>query len=254
MNLKSKDYACPSCGATLKYSPERQKLFCDNCQTSVNIEKQTIIEKYKWEDLKKYNIETIDKEENLKVLKCLSCGASVKLNRFEYSNKCEYCGNNIVGIFADKSKLTPNAIIPFKYGLQEAGKMMAKGVVNSRMFVPTEIRKGFPVDKIKGLYFPSFSYDAHSESDYDGVLAYTETYYSHGERKTRTVYKDIFGHHGMDLNDVVVSYEYYRLMKEKGIVLNNVDYKESESKDNIFVNDYRNKIIKFLTDSLELDK
>ena len=33
-----------------------------------------------------------------------------------------------------------------------------------------------------------------------------------------------------------------------------VDYKESESKDNIFVNDYRSKIVKFLTDSLELDK
>ena len=33
-----------------------------------------------------------------------------------------------------------------------------------------------------------------------------------------------------------------------------VDYKESESKDNIFVNDYRNRIVKFLIGSLELDK
>lgn len=204
MELTSKDYACPSCGATLKYSPQRQKLYCDRCETCVDIQKQPIIEKYKWEDLNKYNINTMDNSDEKRTLKCVSCGARIKLNKYEYSGKCEYCGNNIVGIFKEKNKLIPNAIIPFKYSLEDAGKMMAKGIANSKMFVPTELKKRFPVENIKGVYFPSFSYDAHSESDYNGVLAYTETYYSFGERKTRTVYKDISGHHSLDLTDVVV--------------------------------------------------
>lgn len=204
MKLKSKDYGCPSCGATLKYSPERQKLYCEKCETCVDIIKEKVTEKHSWEERKKFNTKAIEKSEEERVLKCVNCGANIKLNSLEFSKKCPYCDTNIVGVFTDENKLVPDTIIPFKYSLEEAKQLFAKGF-KKKMFIPRELKKNCPVDNLSGIYFPSYSYDSHTESDYKGVLATDHTYTdSQGNRKTRTTYKHISGHQIMDLKDVLV--------------------------------------------------
>lgn len=204
MKLKSKNYGCPSCGATLKYSPEKQKLFCEKCETCVDIAKEKITEKHKWEDRNKFNTNAIKKTEEERFLKCQNCGANVNLKSLEVAKKCPYCETNIVGVFTDENKLTPDAIIPFKYSKAEAKDMFIKGI-KKKWFVPNKLKRHIPVENLNGVYFPSFSYDAHTESDYKGVLAEDHTYKdSSGNSRTKTTYKHISGHQSMTLKDVLV--------------------------------------------------
>jgi len=52
-NLKSHDVECPSCGATMKYSPAHKKLRCDNCLTCKDIEFEMVQAKRPWEERNK---------------------------------------------------------------------------------------------------------------------------------------------------------------------------------------------------------
>lgn len=201
--FKAEDASCISCGASMKYSPERKKLFCAKCNSVKDIDFVSLTEKRNWEDRDKATISTKNWESLTKSLKCPNCGAGVVLNKLEYTKTCPYCNSGLIASENETNSFSPDGIIPFKFSKQEASNKFTEGV-KKKFFVPRAFKKVIPVENIKGIYIPAFSFDADSSSKYSGKLAIDETYTRNGKRYATTSYRNISGTHSQKLVDIVV--------------------------------------------------
>lgn len=202
--IKTNQASCPSCGATMRYSPEKSKLFCENCQTTKDINFKPITAKHAWENREKDTSKTKEWAEETKNLKCPNCGANVILNKLEYSKACPYCGSSLVGDISELPSIAPDGVLPFAFGKEEATERYVKGM-RKKWFLPNKFKKAPPVDDIYGVYIPSFSYDAITRSKYDGTLA-TDHHHtdSKGRSYTTTSYQHIHGIHNSAYKDILV--------------------------------------------------
>ena len=139
-----------------------------------------------------------------KVFKCSSCGSNIVLNALEVSSICPYCGSPCVIDESVDIGLKPDYIIPFKYSTEQVKELYKKGM-KRKWFIPNKFKKSPPMDHIKGIYIPTFAFDAHTESDYSGILEedYTTTD-SEGRSCTHTRSFGISGHVSLDHSDVMV--------------------------------------------------
>ncbi len=203
-NIKSSDVGCVGCGATMRYSPERQKLFCDNCETTKDIEFNKIAIKHLWAERDKATKSTKEWASQTKSLKCPNCGASVVLNKLEYSQNCPYCETALVGRSDEIEEISPDGIIPFKFSDLDASNKYVAGI-KKKFFVPNAFKKAPPTENIKGVYIPCFSYDADTTSAYRGTLATDHRYTDkNGRSYTKTTYRNISGIHKQQNIDVIV--------------------------------------------------
>lgn len=203
--VKTNKYSCASCGGTLVYAPEKQKLYCTKCETTKDIEFVPYKEKVLWENRNKgVRVNNMPNKQK-KHLKCPNCGADVEINHLEFSKKCAYCNSSLVGVMSEETQIDqPDGIIPFKLSKQQSASLFTQGV-KKKFFVPNAFKKAIPVENIKGFYIPSFSFDAKSKSTYTGVLEKDYKYRdSDGDTHTRTVTKPISGSHSATHTDVVV--------------------------------------------------
>ncbi|MBE7082730.1 MAG: hypothetical protein E7378_03555 [Clostridiales bacterium] len=202
MKKKVNNYECKSCGSGLKYLPEKQKLFCEKCGSLQDIVSVPIKEKNPYD---KTEFTHVDKaNNNLQNLSCPNCGAEVVMAPLEYSRTCPYCNSNLISSEIESEDLTPDGIMPFKFGKDVASKLYVDGI-RKKWFLPNAFKKAPPVEGIHGIYVPTFSFDAGSYSQYKGVLAKDSSYTdSQGHRHTRTSYQHISGTHQAKHVDVVV--------------------------------------------------
>lgn len=202
--IKTNEASCPSCGATMKYSPKRLKLFCENCETCKDIEFLPLGEKHLWENRNKNTSDVKEWAEETKNLKCPNCGANVILNKLEYSKACPYCGSSLVGDTSELPSIAPDGIIPFTFSNEEAVDKYVAGL-RKKWFVPNAFKKAPPVDNIHGVYIPSFGYDADTISKYSGTLATDHTTRdAQGNTHTHTTYQHISGTHKDKFVDTLV--------------------------------------------------
>lgn len=201
--LKANDCSCPSCGATMRYNPEKQKLYCDNCQSCKDIEFEALLMKHGWEE--KDRLKNLKEFANAtKALKCPNCGANVVLNKYEYSKECPYCGSNLVDRSAEDTNLAPDGILPFMFSDAVASQKYRDGI-RKKWFVPNAFKKAPPTENIRGIYIPSFGYDADATTSYTGKLATDHTRRdSNGHTHTYTTYQNISGTHKSQQRDILV--------------------------------------------------
>ena len=200
---KANDCSCPSCGAAMRYNPGKEKLYCDRCKTCKDIEVIAITKKHLWAE--KNNLKNLKSfAEQTKALKCPNCGANVILNKLEYSKECPYCGSNLVSKMAQANNLAPDGILPFKFSDLVASQKYCDGI-KKKWFVPNAFKKAPPTENIKGVYIPSFGYDADTKSSYSGRLATDHTTRdSNGRTHTYTTYQNISGVHDSQQRDILV--------------------------------------------------
>lgn len=173
-NRVAKDYSCPNCGAPIKYSPEKGVLFCEYCNTSVEINK---IESNEELSFSKGKIDDTSWNKETKVVHCDNCGANNVYDFSEISITCPFCGSNQVVETTELTGVKPNRVIPFK----QSNKIIDSNYRNwlkKRFFVPGKIKKQIPNLKLRGVYLPVWTFDAFTVSQYNGKL---------GKRYTRTV-------------------------------------------------------------------
>ncbi len=201
--IKANDCSCPSCGATMRYNPEKMKLFCENCLTCKDIDFVDFKNKHSWEE--KDELKNLkDFADETKALKCPNCGANVILNKLEYSKECPYCGSNLVSRSAEMSNLAPDGILPFRFSDTVASEKYVAGI-KKKWFVPNAFKKAPPTENIRGVYIPAFGFDANTSSKYVGTLATDHTHTdSKGRTRTTTTYRKISGVHDDCLKDVLV--------------------------------------------------
>lgn len=171
---------CLKCGGMLEFSPKHQAIFCCQCGTVYDIEKDKNISKHNLQEIQDIKPEDKIFAENNKVFNCPNCGSKIVLNNLEYTKKCPYCGS----IHIKKTRLnpgvSPDSIIPFKFD-EEVASEKFKQAMKKKKFAPNAFKKKPVTDNISGIFIPTFAYDANSFSEYQG------------QKRVETEYKDLNG-------------------------------------------------------------
>lgn len=157
-------YKCPSCGASLRFSSEEQKLVCDSCKNSYDPEALELLEndeskkdEFNFED---YNGEELD---GAVTYMCPSCGGEIIGDADTVATKCPYCDNATVMAKNVSGMLRPDVIIPFKLDKEDAKKAL-RDFYKDKKLMPNAFRDENRIDEIKGIYVPFWLFDCNASS------------------------------------------------------------------------------------------
>ena len=171
LNIIGSNAKCKNCGSNVKFDPKTQALVCPNCDSRFDFDKKQ--EEIKHEigegKLKDDDNKHDSWASEMKVVKCETCGAEIMLSGLEMSKSCPYCGSDYVAEQSFLPGLKPDVVVPFMFNESDAGDYFVKGM-KKKFFAPTALKKKLPSNKIHGIYVPTFTFDAESETKYDGVL------------------------------------------------------------------------------------
>lgn len=204
--VSTKLVKCPSCGANMVFNPDLFKLYCPHCESTADIDVSKKANEISLE-------EGFSKDEEWDVnesetYRCSNCGAKVVLNKNETANNCPFCGTAYVKETNQLAGLKPNAVVPFKFGLDKAVSMI-KDWAKKRFFAPKSFKKNIKTDTVKSVYSPSFTFDSCTFSSYVGRLGETRTRTVGSGKNQRvetyTVWFNVSGSIDLNFNDVLIN-------------------------------------------------
>jgi predicted RNA-binding Zn-ribbon protein involved in translation (DUF1610 family) len=212
---KTDKFPCPTCGAEMIFDPDTQALKCEFCTNKKGIDQEQ-------GDIKEYDFATADdsKPQNWgaekRVIKCDGCGAETVLDITDATKFCAFCGSANI-LQNDKSAgIPPESLIPFKVSRTKATDIFSNWV-KKRFFAPNKLKNNHQLQKITGVYAPSWTYDTDTDSSYTaeaGTYYYEkETRYveENGQRKAvteevrKTRWSHVSGNYDESFNDLIVN-------------------------------------------------
>lgn len=169
---------CPSCGSQLLYSAKVKKLRCDHCGYTEEIDRSNdkVLEQSLKDAASKavnFTAESIGK----KVFDCTSCGSKFMVESDKVKVTCGFCGSTNVNLEAyQRQYIQPIGIIPFYIARDEA-ETLFRGWIKKGWFHPNKLKNLASLEGLHGIYIPCWTFDAQSESDWQGEAGfyYTET-------------------------------------------------------------------------------
>lgn len=181
--VSAETFQCPGCGANMRFDAESGCLKCDYCGTVKKLERSDDFSERDFSEFE--NIEKWGGE--VKEAVCKNCGATEVYRANEVATVCPFCSSPMVLSEEDYTGLKPNVIVPFAKKVTEAAALCKKWL-KRRIFSPGRFKKNLKVDNISGVYYPIWTFDSQTITDYSGVLGkyVTRTYTRNGKTVTRT--------------------------------------------------------------------
>ncbi|MBR5774507.1 MAG: hypothetical protein IKY44_06625 [Clostridia bacterium] len=208
---------CPNCGARTIYNPDMRKLFCEYCHGSWELDlvpSEVPTENDYLEAVRRENETWTDKKITIE---CKSCGAVSEYAATVQSTTCPFCNSvQIVENELTKKTIAPSHLIPFMFGEQTAREKFA-GFIKRKWLAPRALKKMAKLNKMNGIYYPYWTYDADTYSKYtadsgkDYTVTVTRTRYENGKAvnyhttETRTKWVRVSGRYSMFADDVLVN-------------------------------------------------
>ncbi len=168
------EYKCPCCNAGLRFSPGVQKLKCEYCDNSFELETVEAFnaaqvepqeEQVQWEPGQTAQWSEDDAQQ-LQAFQCPSCGGELLCEATTAASFCPYCGNPTVLPTRLTGGWKPDLIIPFqktRADAQAAFLALCKG----KPLLPREFTQEQQLEKITGMYVPFWLYDC--QGSYQGT-------------------------------------------------------------------------------------
>ena len=165
--------SCPSCGAELLYSAEKKKLGCNYCGYHEEVSDATnkVVEQSLGEAVNQAK-DFVPEDLGKKVLACQNCGAHFMVDAQQVNASCGFCGSLKVNTEAFKHQyIEPHGIIPFYISRTEAVRSF-KRWIKQGFFHPHSLRRINAMDNLHGIYIPFWTYDAQTQSSWNGQAGY----------------------------------------------------------------------------------
>lgn len=194
---------CLRCGGGLSFSPKHQAIFCSQCGTVYDIEKNKNVVKHDLNKVQDISESNKAFAENNRVFNCENCGGKIVLNKLEYTKKCPYCGSQHIKKTRINPGISPDSIIPFKITEEEASEKF-KQLMKKKVFAPNAFKNKPIADKIDGMYIPTFAYDAHSDTSYFGEIQEEETIISNGRSSVKYNRRSFRGKTSLEHQNILV--------------------------------------------------
>ncbi|MCX7606613.1 MAG: hypothetical protein N2170_05025 [Bacteroidia bacterium] len=206
---------CKGCGASVSFDPTAEKLKCPFCGAEEEIP-------LSYEGITEIDLNTalqtaIQQKTTLsthQILSCESCGAQIAYK--EARATCDFCGAEAVSQKSlQEQPIKPQGVLPFGISPEEARKAFDLWV-KSLWFAPSDLRRQSRIEELRGVYLPSWTFDAHVWAHWTATPGYyrtrTESYYDQASKswRTRSVQyiewaSPVSGHHQDFYDDVLVS-------------------------------------------------
>ena len=214
----SQTYICPKCGGKMNFDAASGMLNCPFCGHSMPV--PTTTDAVKEHDLLRTLQDDSGKAHgygtNVKAINCKSCGATVNVPPNVTSTQCPFCGSNqVIEQKPDPKLIQPESVVPF--GVDEAtAHRKFRDWLGQGWFHPNDLKALGGGQKLRGVYLPFWTFDAHAESSWQ---AESGDYYYETEwvtvtrdgkqvREQRQVQKVRWywtsGHHSGEYDDVLV--------------------------------------------------
>ena len=219
-------YKCPSCDAPLSYDGKAEKLHCEYCDSTFEIE-----------GVKAYNegfgkkectdvpteIETPnsvhgewseEEAEHIGIFTCPSCGGELMFDENTVASSCPYCGNPAMAKHRLEGKLKPAFVLPFKVTKEEAKAALAK-YTKKKLLLPKFYASESRLESVKGIYIPFWLYSgkADTNAQYSATRVFTtrtakydiiRTDYYRLEREASFDFSDLAVDGASDMNDALM--------------------------------------------------
>lgn len=182
-------FKCENCGAHKVFSPKNQALLCPHCGglTQIEINKNVYKKPLSQAD-EGADLPTLASAEEIEVLSCSSCGASLNMLRGEISGTCPFCGTGNIISKENIKGLKPDECVPFTIEPRDAEQSF-KNWIKRKWFVPGRLKREARAGQIKGVYSPCYAFDTLSRSTYRGVLGKKYVTYVGSGKNRRAVVK-----------------------------------------------------------------
>ncbi len=175
MSEQHKHFKCPQCGGGLEFSPGATAQKCQYCEHEIVIPQSEA--EIKELDFHEYLSSAAAHEEmqDVTVVTCKSCAASITLDPNITSDECPYCASTLVVVGGSVKELKPKSLLPFKV-TKDAGLDAYKKWIKSLWFAPNKLKQFAKLNnKLAGIYIPYWTYDANTTTWYTGQRG--EDYY-----------------------------------------------------------------------------
>jgi hypothetical protein len=188
-------YPCAACGAQAEWNPAKQALVCSFCGTVApfTVTRNGVAVEH---DLVKALREIPDDErgwlQERRSVQCQSCKAVSVFDPERVGQNCDFCGSpKLVPYDEIKAPIRPQSLLPFKISEPEVRERIRQWYA-SKWLAPGSLRKRALVDRVRGIYIPYWTFDAHVVSPWTADAGHyyyeTETYRdSKGNRQSRQV-------------------------------------------------------------------
>ena len=166
------EYKCPCCGAGLIFGEDVQKMTCEYCDNTFDLDTVRAYAEASepvGEDI--FTADTIDTAEwteaetaQLNCFTCPACGGEIVTDENTAATFCPFCDNPAIISTRLSGGLKPDAVIPFstsKEDAQNAFRQLCKG----KPLLPKNYAAESRVEKITGIYVPFWLYDCSSSQE-----------------------------------------------------------------------------------------
>ena len=136
---------CPGCGAGMRFDIASQRLKCDFCGESANVEDRKAGKTAKQD------------EWDLTAFVCPQCGGTIYSTENQATSFCFFCGASVTLEGRMTSALRPARIIPFSRTKEECKKIYGD-MTRKAFFAPKELRDPAYLERFQGIYLPFWTY------------------------------------------------------------------------------------------------
>ena len=157
------EYKCPCCDAGLTFESNAQKMSCEYCGNSFDLE---AVEAYNTNSDTEESFDWIeadttcwteDEQLHLHSFQCPSCGGEILTEDTTAAAFCPYCENSAIISGRVSGGLKPDAVIPFKTCKEDAQKAFTK-LCKGKRLLPKDFSNQQRLEKITGMYVPFWLY------------------------------------------------------------------------------------------------
>jgi DNA-directed RNA polymerase subunit RPC12/RpoP len=173
----SHSFPCGGCGARVEYVPGTAMLRCPYCgheqQVAAPVRQ---VKEHSYAELAALPRKPVA-QLGAHILVCQKCTAQTQSDAL--AQRCQFCGSPLVAHTGLDDQIVPEAVLPFALDRDGVRTALRKWV-SSRWFAPGRLKKVSEAESTRGTYLPHWTFDARTESDYDGERGehywVTETY------------------------------------------------------------------------------
>lgn len=163
------EYKCPCCNAGLRFGDDAQKLTCEYCENTFDIdtvrafnESQTeAADEFYWEDTQKQEWSE-EEQETIRAFLCPSCGGEILTDENTAATFCPYCDNPTIMPSRLSGGLKPDAVIPFQTGKEDAKAAFLR-LCKGKPLLPRGFTDEQRLEKITGVYVPFWLYNCGAD-------------------------------------------------------------------------------------------
>lgn len=211
--VKHFQFECKLCGYELDHEIGANSLVCQSCGEvePIEIDDFNIFNATPYESTL---LDLVQNEPNLvhHHVRCDTCGAGFDFPDNTHADECPFCGSNIVVPVGLQRQLSPDAVIPFDIGEEQANASFRKWI-KGLWFAPNSLKKlAIRKHPIQGTYIPYWGFDANTYSNYTGQrgtnYTTTVTVRVNGKTQTRIVtkirWRSVSGHVSYEFDNVLI--------------------------------------------------